>query len=616
MTDYANNTLVDTDPDSMFKEIQASEKSRESHLCNYDKLLRNAMASEEWPEALTFEYLSYMIPRIVQENPTVEVSSRIGSSDTVIEHMQSEFAAGQQLGLVDPAMANPMLEQVKKPGMDALAGKHGLKRWIEQEDYRVLLDRHVDNYLKAFSASVTRPEPMRGHPANRWPKTYMVDPRRMLLDPVATHLCESAWMGHWDVMPKKALEMRAAADPDGWDLAAIKELSVSANDRAGVNRHDIRLYELWVPGLNMNEMGDPDIHGAWITLAAKSDGSNDRGVEIRKPRPAYVPPWGPYTMFGCYNKTGSPWPTSPLLATFAEQDELQKHARAMNINARQYKRVVLVSDSNPALVNQLRAAPDYLVIPVKDDQFTKDKVIVVEMGGISDQQLTMYTMMKGRIDRALGMDDSQRGKVDTDATATAVAVADESVATRVSYIEGKFIAAVRNNLRTVLWYMMMDERCTFRLGREAAEAFGMIDPWFQGGLQDGEAFDFDDLEMVIDPYSMGRVSEQALQRRVNEFVQTLVSLAPVMMQMQFIDWKAVIKSLTQVLNLPNMEGVINFEQMAQMGQMQLQMGMQQQATEMDGQKVANDAGRVKNMSNAMQLIQNRVGGNPKNFKAV
>jgi len=302
---------------------------------------------------------------------------------------------------------------------------------------------------------------------------------------------------------------------------------------------------------------------------------------------------------------------SPLLATFVQQNELQKHAKAMNINARQYKRLVLVSDSNPALVQMLRNAPDHLVIAVKDDQFHKDKVVVVEIGGISDQQLSMYAQQRQAIDRAIGMDDSQRGRVDTDATATAVAVADESVATRVSYIEGKFLDGVRRMLRSVLWYMVMDERVSFRLGPEIAQALNMLEPWFQGGLRADEKFDFEDLELVIDPYSMGRVSEQALQRRVTEFVQTLVSLAPAMLQYQFIDWKSVIRSITQVLNLPGMDSAIDFNQLQQMAQMQMQMGMASQVVEMSGGAAAKQAGGPK--TNAQQLIQNRVGGNMGNL---
>lgn len=609
MTYYANSTLVDTDPDTMFKEIEASEKSRSRALANYDRLLQNAMATEEWPEALTHEYLSFMVPRIVQENPTVTVHSRVGADALVVDNALASLEMAVASGQMTPDQAMEMLESMQKPRRDAIGCQHVLRRMIEQDDDRSLLDRLCHEYLQSWSATITRPEPLRDRPNARWPKSYKIATQQLLIDPVARDESEIAWIGHWDIMPKDALMKRAEDDADGyggWDINAIKALTPTANDKAGVDRKDVRVYEIWVPGMDLNTEGDPDIHGAILTLGSVRDGDKSRGIEIRKPRPAYVPPWGAYTVFGCYNRSTSVWPMSPLLATFMMQDELQKHARAMNINARKYRRVVIVSDANPALVQQLRSAPDSLVIPVHDEHFDKDRVVVQELGGISDQQLAMYAHMKSRFDRALGMDDAQRGKVDANATATAIAVADESVATRVSYIEGKFMAAVRRMYRTRLWYAVMDERFSLRLGADAARELMMNDPWFYGGLDPDEYFDFDDLELIVDPYSMGRVSEQALQRRVTEFIEALIQMAPMMLQFPFIDWQQVIRNITQVLNLPNMSNVIDFQQLSMLGQMQAQMGVAQQAIEMDVQRAANEAGQVKNTSNAMELVNNRI----------
>src|SRR5690606_40411314 len=124
------------------------------------------------------------------------------------------------------------------------------------------------------------------------------------------------------------------------------------------------------------------------------------------------------------------------------------------------------------------------------------------------------------------------------------------------------------------------------------------------GLNPDEYFDFDDLELIVEPYSMGRVSEQALQRRVTEFVEALIQMAPMMLQFPFIDWQQVIRNITQVLNLPNMSNVIDFQQMSMLGQMQAQMGVAQQAIDMDVQRFVNEADQVKNTSTAMELVNN------------
>lgn len=617
MTEY-NNSLVDTDADSMWKEIEGAEKARESALVNYDTLLTNIKATEDWPEAFSFQYLSYMVPRIVLENPTVRVSSQAGGDDLVVDQALAMLEQALMAGMVDPDQALMMLDEIEKPHMNALASQYGLKRWIEQEDLRAHLDRQCDLYLKGVSISQTYTGRVRGDDSKRWPKACVIEPRRFLIDPLAMQYSERAWSGHWYPIPKPKLEAKAKNDGEGgWDMTAIADLTTQADDRAGVDRKEVRVYEIHVLNYDMNEAGDPDINGTIFTYGAKKDGEACKGIEIRKPRPAFVPPWGPYTLFGCYNRL-SAWPMSPLLATFMQQDELQKHAKAMNVNARQYRRLVLCSSANQELIQKLQSAPDMLVLPVNDEQFDKSKVEVIEIGGISDQQLEMYAMMRKAIDRAIGMDDSQRGRVDSDATATAVAVADESVATRVSYIEGKFIAGVRQLLRSVLWYMVMDERVSFRLGKEVSKELNMIDPWFQGGLTSGEKFDFDDLEMVIDPYSMGRVSEQALQQRVSTFVESLIAMGQAMLTMPFIDWRLVVRSLTQVLNLPGLDQAIDFEMLKQIGQMQSAMGMQAMTMSADGAGRFADDQKAKSggqpMSNSQHLINNRVGGNAGNLQ--
>lgn len=619
MSSYnVTNALTDHSPETMFREIESAEKQRESALMNYDALLRNAMATEEWPESLTHQYLSNMVPRIVQENPTCAVSSRSETSELVADQELEKLDVALAMGLIDPATATQMADELVQAGLDALAGQAFLKRWIEQADYRALLDRLVDDYLKTHAVELTYMGADENDPERRWPCSCRIDPRRYVHDAAAIMAGEWAWQAHWYPIPKKLLMMKAQADEDeqgGWNLEAIEALTPMGDDRLNIDRQDVKVWESWIPGYKGDEfdIDDPSFNGGFITLGTTKDGpSNSRGIEIRKPRPAYVPPWGPYTLYGCYNRSTSAWPMSPLLATFKQQEELQKHARAMNINARQYKRVVIVSDSNPALVQQLTDAPDHLVIPVNDDQFDSKKVVSIEMGGISDQQLVMYNQLKSALFRAMGMDDQQLGKVDSNATATAVAVADESVATRVSYIEGKFIAGVRNSLRTKLWYACMDERVSFKLGREFGEQLGMADPWFQGG---GD-FNINDLELVIDPYSMGRVSEQALQQRVSGFIETLITLAPMMLQFPFIDWKAVIRSLTQVLNLPGMDQFIDWNMMQQTAQIQAAMGGMQQGTEMSGDSAVKQSkgggssgGAKPPMSNAQQLIQQRAGGN-------
>ena len=44
-------------------------------------------------------------------------------------------------------------------------------------------------------------------------------------------------------------------------------------------------------------------------------GDDETARFIRPPRPAFVPPWGPYSFFGSQKMPDCPYPLSPLIAT-------------------------------------------------------------------------------------------------------------------------------------------------------------------------------------------------------------------------------------------------------------------------------------------------------------
>ena len=111
--------------------------------------------------------------------------------------------------------------------------------------------------------------------------------------------------------------------------------------------------------------------------------------------------------------------------------------------------------------------------------------------------------------------------------------------------------------------MWHDDRVSFPLGREGAQALLEADPKFTGGVR---MPGWEDLEVAVDAYSMERVSEALVQKRAMELLQITTSVAQGMMAMPFIKWHEILSVVGDALNMPNLSDMIDQNSMAQQSQ--------------------------------------------------
>lgn len=572
-----------TDADALMKEIAAGEKERDCALRDYRRLLRQyvrEMADSDWKEPLTAEYLSYMVGRICMDNPRVTVQDRKRMSKTVANAALQMIAQAVQTGQLLPDQAMELSQLIEKQSNQVNADQYALNCLGQDPTYGAVLDRVCYDHLMGFGVAHERIAPMPNDPSKRWPVTGRISPWRFCIDPTCLHHTEAQWLGHWRPETIDDLVTKAKADPGtGWKLDEIKSLTAENDPKADLDRKEVKVWETWVPGYTESGWpgSDEGYNGGFFTLAAKRSekASEKGGIFIREPQPAFCPRWGPYSMFGVYVRPDSPYPMSPLLATYDSQDELQKHSKAMSLNAAQYKRIVLVSDSNPTLAQDIKSKGDHFVIRVKDEQFDKNKVVVIEIAGVSDQQLQHYEMFKARWDRAIGMDDQQRGKVNTKATATAVAVADSSASMRTSYIEKKFAAGVQLNMMNKLHYLRYDDRIEINLGPEYADdllkATGQIigQPTYVGGQQDEDDSIPDDLQVEVD---LNTEPDTTVQQNTIQAMTLLFGIAPTMSQLPWMEWRSILQQIGDACNLPTFAESVNYDMIQGMAQMAMQNG--------------------------------------------
>lgn len=548
--------MLDLTFSSLRREIENAEKFRDAHLSSLRTMIEKyhgpafrddrSDSYTDDPENFGHEYVSMVLPRIIYDTPKFRVK-----------------------------MGDPMLE--------LMVGKRlqiAINRWCRITKLRRTLERIATDMLFAYGVSLTVSEP---RPEIRkidgkepyLPRVYRISPERFFLDPAATNIEDARYMGHCYAIDKNDLLDRAENDKT-YDLDAILAIPSGTDmdevrDDRGRNiedRKELAVYEVWVPEADesiaeeIDEIIGPGmVNGTIYTFVKGRSTTGKFDGFIRKPIPYFGPRSGPYTMFGVYTVPDDPYPLSPLMAIQSQIVDLNAHLSSVRSSAAAYKRLIMVDARNSKLAQDIKDKPhDYIVL---SESLDKEKVLNLEIGGITQQQVQYSQIAQDRLDRVSGIHDAMRGNVSGTATATEIAVAESSATMRMSHLKRQFQDSVDELARGVMWFMWHDDRVSFPLGREGAQALMEADPKFTGGVR---MPGWEDLEVAVDAYSMERVSEALVQKRAMELLQITTSVAQGMMAMPFIKWHEILSVVGDALNMPNLSDMIDQNSMAQQSQ--------------------------------------------------
>lgn len=557
--------MLDLSFDKVRLEIESAERFRDSHLAYLRSMVERYHGpsfredrgdeSTDDPENFHHEYVSLVLPRIIHDVPKFRVRC-----------------------------ADPMLDMVIGKRMQI-----GLNRWARITKLRRTLERIATDMIFSYGVGLTVSEPRQEARAidgkePYLPRVYRISPERFFIDPAAESVENARYMGHCYAIDKDDLIAKARSD-ESWDLDAIMEIPPNtdleeARDDVGRNledRQEMAVYEVWVPEADqeaeiIDELVGPGmVNGTIYTFVKGRSKSSKWDGYIRRPIPYFGPRQGPYTVFGVYTVPDDPYPLSPLMAIQSQINDLNAHLSSVRTSAAAYKRLIMVDSRNHKLAQDLKDKPhDYIVL---SESLDKDKVLNLEVGGITAQQVQYSQMAQDRLDRVSGIHDAMRGNITGAATATEVAVAESSATMRMAHLKRQFQEAVDDLSRSVCWYMWHDDRIVLPLGKEGVAAMLEANPVFAGGVR---MPGWEDLEVSVDSYSMERVSESLVQKRALELLQITTNVAQGMMAMPFIRWREMLSVIGDALNVPHLADMIDQNAMAQMQQAAQQAQQAQQ----------------------------------------
>ena len=550
------------------REVDGAERFRDSHLSSWrdniarfvgssyrDGMLPTSMSDD--PENFIHEYIALVLPRLVHDNPRVRVSS-----------MRPRWQA-----------------------MDGRKLELAVNQWAKMVDVRDTIRRIAVDMLLAYGVGMVVSEPKYGHQSDTsepyLPRVYRVSPDRWFIDPAATSMSDARFIGHKYVTDKSDL-LAAAETDDSYDAVAIEQLAstTTLSGRASSSRwgevpdrNELVVYEVWVPEVTQDGADPHTNNGTIYTFASgqAATGSKPDAGWIRKPMPYYGPRTGPYALFGCYTVPDDPFPLSPLVAINSQLNDLNGHLKVMRESAARYKRMLVVDARHSKLAQDIRDRDHDTVFLA--DNLDKDRVIPLEVGGVTPHMVQYSGIAQDRLDRVSGIHDAMRGNVQGSATATEISIAESASTMRLADLKRQFMAATDQCLNKVAWYLWHDKRVALPLGHDGVKLLFEADPVFRGGSGVGS---WDDLCVNVDAYSMERVNEALTQRRGLELLQIVGNLGQSMVTMPWVRWSELIDTVGDMMNIPNLGDMFD-ESIAQQvsgagqqQQQQQQMSPQQQ----------------------------------------
>jgi hypothetical protein len=199
--------------------------------------------------------------------------------------------------------------------------------------------------------------------------------------------------------------------------------------------------------------------------------------------------------------------------------------------------------------------------------------------------------LRDRLDRKSGMAEFQRGNVTGEGTATENKLAAGAMDVKRKYMKRGFQSDVIRVLKKAAWYLANSENVVFPVpiteseikGERAGKHEEMEDYLFAGGPQEGEDdFNFEELELEIEPYSMEAVDEGQISRQRSQFFALIMQAVPAIPQTPYVNWPDLFDDLGQSINIPDARKYINWDMVKQMLGVEFGPGQPRQMPGLDG----------------------------------
>jgi hypothetical protein len=559
-----------TDTDSLRDSINAATDLLDKHIKSQEQLVRTLHGSF-WHEAKrpqkasienhVYEYLTTMQPALSYNDPRVRIRSAranmadefgvttMGERAAKIQASLNQWSINDELGVLfnDSATDYLLLWCVwlttiqDKPGWQGYDGAPSAPNIMRVEPYHFLMDSEAHQH-----------DPMKLNGPRLLGHMWKVDKDDLLNDPnynseVVTEMGTDSDVEKYDNEPRQRTGNPSRDQVVAWDI--------------WIPEKDVRLDRDYMT--TSDDPVDPDdkaYNGTVYTVAvnAMDDGYSKQSYQLRPPQPCFCPPWGPYAMAGYQRIPGSPYPMSPLVAVAEQIEETNSYAIAAAEDARNYKRFGVYNKVNRSDGLALKKVNHGEMVGIEDVK----GVTSLEIGGTSDARFKDLAIARDRLARVSGLSQTSRGEVEKNATATAENIAQMGMEGRTEGIKAKFRTGAKRVFRTAAWYLHYGDGVVMSMG----ENYASNDEYeFYGGVGPGmEKFDYFDMTLKIEPYSMEHTDRAVLQKRMNDVWERAIEVMQVMADNPHVKFEDLMRSMFEPYDIEDASEWFDFDILREM----------------------------------------------------
>lgn len=528
-------------------EVEADLDFRRKHTDLSETLIRRYAGDyyrEDWAsgdfghENHEFEFAVNLIPNLVYTNPGVDIDCDVADPD-------------------DP--------QVR-------ALHFGMAHWVKKQRLAHKLTRIALDTCMDFGVALLTYAAVPGYDSGSdwdegpaiWPVLHRISPRRFFADRRAEDFDSKRRCGHIWIRDREELEN--AVDENGqpkFDLEALEAIAPARLDK----RDRLTKIDEWLGNEPDQIVGfevyEPET-GLVYTLGYCSSGGRDGAYGfLREPRKLeFCPRGGPYVMFGCHLVPDQVYPLSPLAVTSGLVGELNAHAEQMSRDASDAKNIIFVNASNKALTEAIQNAESGSVIPIVGGW--KGELERVEIGGVMPATAEHVAVLRERVDRTSGVSEQRRG-VTTGATATEIDRIGQAEDARTAFARSQFHACTEQMLDIAGRMMHECPLVRFSISAEDPMTGERIIGEYRGGPpvdpmtgmpivdprtgQPMPTISWDAMGIRLQPYSMERVSEGSLQRKMALVTEVTPRLMVLGLQAPYMKIRPMLNDLYETMNI-------------------------------------------------------------------
>lgn len=476
----------------------------------------------------------------------------------------------------------------------------GVNRNFELTDVKRTIEQLATDWAFKYCCGFTTATPVKGmaereDPIHR-PTTKRLSLEDYVWDQGAKQHAECRFQGHRIRRDKDSILDEADEHPEnGWDREAVLALNEDRQDARkdlphSIMRNEVEFYELLVHEIQLDSAKDargkkfrplPEkgFNGTIFTVAIEG------GKFLRAPRPFWGPREGPYTFSTYLYIPDEVVGLAPLVATAAQAEEFNKTLSSVIASIRAYKKGMAVSSDATELGEKIAEFMDLGVFSIDALGELEKNLKAIEVGGITQQHQAHLDTLRYLLERASGLSPEQMGAISQDATATQSSIAQMSSNRRMGYMTEKFIQTVVKPIaKKEAWYLCAHPASRIELGDLAEGLF--VDPKtgqpiempvLEGGPENIELLEENDIE--IQPISMRFTTEMLEAERSASWENFLLTTAPMIPQLPYVDWGLVYSRKAEELGDPSLARTIDLQKAMFVGQitMMSQLGMMGQA---------------------------------------